>query len=133
MKRAPSKVVIVVAAALVAVGGVVLAWFFVFRNTGPAPRPDINVVGGTILVYEIDPGREGADPAEHADVERLASILERRLGAMDLAAVTVRPGGKDRVEILIPRVGDQAEQVAHVKLLVSHVGAMELRVLANAH
>jgi preprotein translocase subunit SecD len=99
-----------------------LAWYFF-----PRPRPDVRVVGGTILVYEID-----RRPAP-ADAEAVARALQRRIDGDGWSSITVRAAGAGRVEVEIPYTADDhARQVRDVKELAAHCGAIELRVLANA-
>ena len=62
--------------------------------------------GGKILVYEIDPRR-----AEHVGEEAaklLAEALTRRLVPNKLYDITIRPSGKDQVEILLRPKGQRA-------------------------
>jgi SecD/SecF fusion protein len=62
----------------------------------------VDLVGGTILVYEIDPDRkmqEGYKP------EQLAAALKRRIDPNDLYNVTIRPVSDSRVEIILPTGG----------------------------
>src|SRR3954447_26464643 len=62
----------------------------------------VDLVGGTILVYEVD------DPTklpENYKPEELAASLKRRIDPTDLYNVTIRPVGGTRVEIILPTVG----------------------------
>src|SRR5262245_42990663 len=62
----------------------------------------VDLVGGTILVYEIDPDRKMAENYKSAD---LAAALKRRIDPNDLYNVTIRPVGDARVEIILPTGG----------------------------
>src|SRR5262245_28365801 len=62
----------------------------------------VDLVGGTILVYEIDPDRKMAENYKAAD---LAAALKRRIDPNDLYNVTIRPVGDTRVEIILPTGG----------------------------
>ena len=68
----------------------------------------VDLVGGTILVYEIDPDKklkEGYKP------EQLAASLKRRIDPNDLYNVTIRPVSDTRIEIILPTGGArQAEK-----------------------
>src|SRR5258708_37556202 len=72
----------------------------------------VDLVGGTILVYEIDTrkqlseGKEGFDPKR--DTNLLAESLKRRIDPNDLYNIVIRPAGGDgRVEIILPTGGVQ--------------------------
>ena len=113
----------------------------------------IDLAGGTILVYEINlertkelaQGRPADDPAAGAgaglssdDMAKLAAQIKRRIDPTDLKNVTVRPLGRTRVEIILPTGGSggnranlTAEEIDEVKRLVSQMGVLEFRILAN--
>src|SRR5262245_38428097 len=65
----------------------------------------VDLVGGTILVYEVD------DPAKLREnnpgyrPEDLAASLKRRIDPTDLYNVTIRPVSDTRVEIILPTGG----------------------------
>lgn len=75
----------------------------------------VDLVGGTILVYEIDlrksqetvPGQQQQqtfDPVKNINV--LAEALKRRIDPNDLYNIVIRPaGGEGRVEIILPTGG----------------------------
>ena len=117
----------------------------------------IDLAGGTILVYEInlertkqlnDAKKSGDDPANKQQAEglssedmlKLATQIKRRIDPADLKNVTVRPLGSTRVEIILPTggssQGDRAnltyEEIEEVKRLVSQMGVLEFRILANS-
>jgi SecD/SecF fusion protein len=66
----------------------------------------VDLVGGTILVYEVDPDKE-MKAAYRDNPELLASSLKRRIDPADLYNVTIRPVGSNppRVEIILPTGG----------------------------
>src|SRR5579864_49768 len=68
----------------------------------------VDLVGGTILVYEIDPDKKPKD----FKPEQLAAALKRRIDPADLYNVTIRPVGDTRVEIILPTGGAYQSQVA---------------------
>jgi SecD/SecF fusion protein len=121
----------------------------------------IDLAGGTILVYEINLERtkqleaarqgsgEGAasqqaqttsEGLRSEDMLKLATQIKRRIDPADLKNVTVRPLGSTRVEIILPTggagQGDRAnltqEEIEEVKRLVSQMGVLEFRILANS-
>ncbi len=70
----------------------------------------VDLVGGTILVYEIDTRKQlmeqekKYDPIENTKL--LAESLKRRIDPNDLYNITIRPaGGEARVEIILPTGG----------------------------
>ncbi len=69
----------------------------------------VDLVGGTILVYEIDL-RKNQDADNKFDANRdinvLAESLKRRIDPNDLKNIVIRPaGGEGRVEIILPTGG----------------------------
>jgi SecD/SecF fusion protein len=112
------------AVVILAVGGVIVWTLF------KKPTPDINTAGGTILVYELD---ESAPLVAGYEPDQLAAALKQRLDPADLYGVRVKPIDATRVEIAIPRSGDHATVVQDVKRLLSRVGALEFRIVANDH
>ena len=69
----------------------------------------VDLVGGTILVYEIDlrknvDAEKTFDPVR--DINVLAESLKRRIDPNDLYNITIRPaGGEGRIEIILPTGG----------------------------
>src|SRR5207248_446241 len=63
----------------------------------------VDLVGGTILVYEIDPDKK----PENYSKDQLISALKRRLDPADLYNITIRPLSDTRVEIILPTGGTQ--------------------------
>ncbi len=120
-------------------------------------RLGIDLAGGTILVYEINiertkqlmdarkgTGQAAASSSSGAglsseDMIKLAAQIKRRIDPADLKNVTVRPLGDTRVEIILPtggagkggRANLSAEEIEEVKSLVSQMGVLEFRILAN--
>src|SRR5262245_31059624 len=120
----------------------------------------VDLVGGTILVYEIDPKLTGelrgggmlalgdADAAVQSrigadEMSQPAAALKRRIDPAHLRNVTIRPVGKTRVEIVLPTGGQRhsdtkrtdfsLEEVEAIKALIRQVGSLEFRILANQH
>lgn len=122
-------------------------------------RLGIDLAGGTILVYEINLERtkarkesqgEGAPAAATQpgaaaegltgeEMNNLAAQIKRRIDPTDIKNVTVRPIGNSRVEIILPtggaatggRANLSAEDIEDVKRLISQMGVLEFRILAN--
>jgi SecD/SecF fusion protein len=121
----------------------------------------IDLAGGTILVYEVNLERtkqrlelmgettpsgrpqrsasSGSSDGLGSDkMRQLAAEIKRRIDPTDIKNVTVRPLGDNRVEIIIPFAGAAsgkanltAEDVEEVKRLISQMGVLEFRILAN--
>jgi SecD/SecF fusion protein len=66
----------------------------------------VDLVGGTILVYEVDVSRwpNGVKPNEYS-VAKLTAQLKKRIDPADLYNVTIRPVSDTRVEIILPTGG----------------------------
>ena len=117
-------------------------------------RRGIDLAGGTILVYEVnlertkqrlgtgdqmDPSSGTTSGLSSDDIKKLAESLKRRIDPADLRNVIVRPVGTTRVEIILPfsgsttgeKVGVTEDYVQEVKNLVSQVGVLEFRIVAN--
>jgi SecD/SecF fusion protein len=125
--KLPSRTTWLIMLVLLLTIGVSLAWHFY-----EARQPDIDAVGGTILVYEID-RRDMVAHRAKVDTQILADALQRRFGVDGLRHVKVRPGGADQVEVIIPRVGDHDNNVFTVKQIVARVGELLFRILANSN
>ena len=124
-------------------------------------RLGIDLAGGTILVYEINLERTkqrrealGEDTATSSQtptsgapqdglnsdrMNELAAQIKRRIDPTDIKNVTVRPLGGTRVEIILPKSGATGagkenlsqEEIEEVKRLISQMGILEFRILAN--
>src|SRR5262245_25374 len=68
----------------------------------------VDLVGGTIVVYEIDLRKQQEDDKEtrfdpNTQMSVLAESLKRRIDPNDLYNIVIRPaGGEGRVEIILP-------------------------------
>ena len=68
----------------------------------------VDLVGGTILVYEIDATKmklDSASGAKSGDPKELAAYLKKRIDPNDLYNIVVRMVGDTRVEIILPTGG----------------------------
>src|SRR5262249_14463326 len=92
----------------------------------------VDLVGGTILVYEIDQDKQLQ--GKEASGDELAAALKRRIDPTDLYNVVIRPLSNTRVEIILPTGGaHQANIEEHNwQELVKAVKA-EWPVLADAN
>ena len=64
----------------------------------------VDLVGGTILVYEVDQAKQFQDK-DKFNMQVMAESLKRRIDPNDLKNVTIRPVGENRVEIILPTGG----------------------------
>jgi SecD/SecF fusion protein len=105
MKSFSARIAICVVPMLLAIAAVGWASYRYSEGQG-GYRLGVDLVGGTILVYEIDTSKllEGRLP-EGFDTKKLAAQLKRRIDPNDLYNVTVRPVSSTRVEIILPTGG----------------------------
>jgi SecD/SecF fusion protein len=86
-----------------------------YNTTGGGFKLGVDLVGGTILIYEVDPDKMDEKKKEQFKPELLASRLKSRIDPTDLYNVTIRPVSSarvenTRVEIILPTGGaHQAE------------------------
>src|SRR5262245_17052848 len=94
-----------------------------YRGEGGGFKLGVDLVGGTILVYEIDTRKQLEQDKSNPqrDTHLLAESLKRRIDPNDLYNIVIRPaGGEGRVEIILPTGGkfrDQAAEDSWQKLL----------------
>ncbi len=91
------------------------------------PGLGIDLRGGVILIYEIDPTKH--DPSQQVDMEQLVTAITRRVNPGGQREVTVRQYGADQIEIIIPQA-EQAE-LDRIKRIISQTGSLEFRILCN--
>lgn len=106
MKPFVTRILICLVPCLVAGYLVSVAWNKYLQGqsgTTPSFNLGVDLVGGTILVYEIDPQKK----PENYKPEDLAAALKRRIDPNDLLNVTIRPVSDTRVEIILPYGGAQ--------------------------
>src|SRR3954468_9965528 len=117
MKRFTTRILICLVPTLLSIA--IVAWAvnqYVHGRGGF--RMGVDLVGGTILVYEVDETKLPQD----FKAEDLANALKRRIDPSDLYNTTIRPiqGTPPRVEIILPTGGKyqiDAEQRNWNKLL----------------
>jgi SecD/SecF fusion protein len=87
------------------------AWYQ-YRHDGGGFKLGVDLVGGTILVYEVDESKSLQEGDRRNTKDELAAALKRRIDPADLYNITIRPVGAEgkRVEIILPTGGlHQAE------------------------
>ncbi len=116
----------------VLLGIAVCAWAYQYDKF----RLGVDLVGGTILVYEVDTSKQQGE----VKPDELAAALKRRIDPADLYNVTIRPIASEtpRVEIVLPTGGYASgrttlkpEEVENIKNLIQQQGRLEFRILAN--
>src|SRR5262249_25014485 len=101
----------------------ILAGWAVWRATDKYMRGEggfklgVDLVGGTILVYEIDASKQklderGAAAGQQTDSKLLAAYLQKRIDPNDLHNVVIRMVGDTRVEIILPTGGQHRSDLA---------------------
>jgi SecD/SecF fusion protein len=85
----------------------------------------IDLSGGTILVYEV--ARENLGP--NFNMDELISALMQRADPQGVKETPIRKIGGNRIEIILPQASD--EEVERVKRMLTDVGQLEFRILAN--
>src|SRR5919109_3433305 len=86
-----------------------------YRGEGGGFKLGVDLVGGTILVYEIDTRKQLEQDKSNPqrDTHLLAESLKRRIDPNDLYNIVIRPaGGEGRVEIILPTGGRYREEKA---------------------
>jgi SecD/SecF fusion protein len=83
----------------------------------------IDLSGGTILVYEADKLPSGAK------MDELIGALKQRINPQGVSEITIRKVGSNRIEIILPEAS--AEEVEEIKSMLTNVGSLEFRILAN--
>src|SRR5262249_46403278 len=115
------KLLVLLAAVLVAVGGVVL-----YKNRHHLFRPDIARTGGTYLTFEVAEWY-----GSNHDVAALAQAVQRRVDPSGADGITVQPEGDDRVIVGVRRGSRHDDLVDRVKRLLGRSGRLEVRMVAN--
>ncbi|RMF99510.1 MAG: protein translocase subunit SecD, partial [Planctomycetota bacterium] len=97
------------------------------------PKLGIDLSGGVIMVYEIEePTTGGTDTANRGgsvDMDQLIAALSKRVNPSGVKEVTIRRYGPKQIEIIVPEVDE--DEVARLERIISSVGTLEFRILAN--
>ncbi|WP_165073758.1 protein translocase subunit SecD [Paludisphaera rhizosphaerae] len=86
----------------------------------------IDLSGGTILVYEV--AKESAS-AKNFNMQELIAALKQRADPQGVKETPIRSVGGNRIEIILPKASP--EEVEEVKSMLTDVGSLEFRILAN--
>lgn len=85
----------------------------------------IDLSGGTILVYEVTP----ESLSSGFDMDELIAALKQRADPQGVRETPIRKIGGNRIEIILPKASP--EEVEEVKKMLTDVGSLEFRILAN--
>src|SRR5689334_11001036 len=100
---------IIICALPIVLSAIVVARAFSLYNAGEGGfNLGVDLVGGTILVYEVDQSRwpDGVMPADYS-VEKLTAKLKQRIDPADLYNVRITALSKTRIEIVLPTGGQK--------------------------
>lgn len=107
MKRFTTRIIVCLLPTLLSIAIVGWAYWKYAYVDGTGIRLGTDLVGGTVLIYEID---ESKTQDTKTNKDDLAHALKKRIDPNDLYNVTIRPIGDTRVEIILPTGGrHQAE------------------------
>ena len=84
----------------------------------------IDLSGGTILNYQVQ-----QPPPPGFTLGKMVLALNRRINPTGVTDITIRPIGSDQVEITLPHAS--AADVRHYERILTSVGSLEFRILAN--
>lgn len=88
----------------------------------------VDLRGGTILVYEIEPGKldNDVDPVKPI---HLVKPLTQRINPSGTQEIVIRPYGDSQIEIIVPAVDDR--EVDRIKGKIEEAGILRFAILAN--
>ncbi|QDV55658.1 protein translocase subunit SecD [Rosistilla oblonga] len=92
----------------------------------------VDLKGGTILVYEIDPtagGGASEDPSSRVTAEELVGALTERINPSGTQEIVIRPYGDRQIEIIVPNVEESG--VNEIKDKVQTAGMLRFAIVAN--
>ena len=110
---------------------------FVLLTRWP-PKLGIDLSGGVTLVYEVEGtvrqagvarAPSGADTPE-INMDQLIAALNKRVNPAGVKEVTIRRFGPQQIEIIVPEVDE--DEVNRLERVISSVGTLEFRILANS-
>ncbi|MCC9602555.1 protein translocase subunit SecD [Stieleria sp. JC731] len=93
------------------------------------PGLGVDLRGGTILVYEIDPSKSNPESESQVKSQDLIGPLTKRINPAGTREIVIRPYGDSQIEIIIPEV-DQRE-VATIEEVLQQAGILRFAIVAN--
>ncbi|MFZ5830037.1 MAG: protein translocase subunit SecD [Planctomycetota bacterium] len=94
---------------------------------GWPPKLGVDLSGGVILVYQVDPQQKETNKS--VDMDELISALSLRINPSGVREITIRAFGPEQVEIIIPNVSE--DEARRIEQRISSIGTLEFRILAN--
>jgi SecD/SecF fusion protein len=117
MKRFMWKIAVII--------GATLAGLYFMWPPKERLKLGIDLSGGTILVYEVISDNTNRS----VNIEELISALKKRADPEGVKEIPIRNVGGNRIEIILPQASN--EEVEEVKKMLTDVGSLEFRILAN--
>ncbi len=117
MKRFTWKIAVIIGATL-------FGLFFMWPPKDKL-KLGIDLSGGTILVYEVVMDNTNRS----VNMEELIAALKKRADPEGVKEIPIRNVGGNRIEIILPQASN--EEVEDVKKMLTDVGSLEFRILAN--
>src|SRR5205807_7801575 len=113
MKSFRWKIIVCLVPVLISLVAVGVA-FYRYQQGRGGFRFGVDLVGGTILVYEVDQDKqqETTPGTRDTKIDELAAAIKRRLDPSDQYNITVRPVGSERIEIILPTGGEKQVEAA---------------------
>jgi SecD/SecF fusion protein len=108
-----------------ALASLVVVWW------GWPPKLGVDLGGGVILVYQVDPEKLPEGGLDKTQMDRLIARVSERVNPGGQREIAVRPLGSDKIQITIPQVGE--EEARRIKSIISRTGSLEFRILATRH
>ena len=96
------------------------------------PGLGVDLSGGTILVYEMDPEKRNAlneNGDETVKSEDLVEPLSRRINPSGTQEIVIRPYGETQIEIIVPAV--EQSEVDRIKKAIETAGILRFAIVAN--
>jgi SecD/SecF fusion protein len=95
------------------------------------PGLGVDLKGGTILVYEIDPEKQAELQKDGTTITSadLVEPLTQRINPSGTQEIVIRPYGETQIEIIIPAIDDR--EVSRIKKLIEEAGVLRFAILAN--
>lgn len=97
------------------------------RSDPPKLKQGIDLVGGSILVYEVSD--QESNPEQDIKMPELVAALKKRINPSGVKEIVVRPYGDRQVEIIIPKV--ESAELDYIKRIITTAGALKFRILAS--
>jgi SecD/SecF fusion protein len=104
---------------------------------GWPPKLGVDLGGGAILVYQLDPDKIPPGGVERETMDKMVTSISERVNPGGQKEIMVRPLGSDKIQITMPEVGtgesekERQAEAAQIKRIISRSGSMVFRIVAN--